>query len=301
MDSMLKPREADDPHDAPITTPDVVPAAWADKVLADIKRDAVSVSAEPKPAASAASAPVLAPTPEPTFRVTASDKIPAPGDKRSGGGWISRTAIAFIFALCSAIAAAAWQHYGDTAKQMVAKLPSPFVLAQSLTEKPAAAEQPATPAVLASTADQAAPQPATPAQPAEAAPAAAALAPESEQLLQSMARDLASMGQQIEQLKASVAELKAAQQPISPTAARAPEPRAPETRAPEPRAKLSALPPRPAPPVRRPTRPLYPAAQATAAPPMTLTAPPPPPPPELQPQAAVQQDEPVVRPPMPLR
>ena len=299
MDLMLKFREADDPHDAPLIAPDVVPATWADKVLADIKRDPTSVSPDPKRTAASAAAPASTPEVEPTFRVTTSDKIPAAGDKPAGGHWLSRTVIAFIFALCSAMAAAAWQHYGDTAKQMIAKLPSPFTLAQSLTEKPAVAEQPATPPVPASATDQAAAQP-TPSSPPAEAVTAAAVAPETEQLLQSMARDLASMGQQIEQLKASVAELKAGQPATTPVA-RAPEPRAPEARAPEPRAKLSALPARPAPPVRKP-RPPYP-AQATAAPPMTLMAPPPAsaPPPELHPQAAVQQDEPVVRPPMPLR
>src|SRR5206468_2965731 len=59
---------------------------------------------------------------------------------------------------------------------------------------------------------------------------------------QSMARDLAAMGQQIEQLKASVAELKASQQPVAAPAARTSEVRPSEIKppAPAPRPRMSA-------------------------------------------------------------
>ena len=94
----------------------------------------------------------------------------------------------------------------------------------------------------------------------------------SAQLLQSMARDLATMGQQIEQLNQYRAD-KASQEQISRSAARTAEikpaeTRPSETRAPEQslRPRVSALPPRPAAaPVRRP-RSSYPPAQATGAP-----------------------------------
>src|SRR6266702_5097390 len=96
-----------------------------------------------------------------------------------------------LFALTSAIAAAAWQHYGDTAKAAIASHVPPFVLAWSApAEKPIVAEQPSSPDVQAAAADPAAAQPAAPAQ--AAAPTAAT---DSAQLLQSMSRDLASMGQ----------------------------------------------------------------------------------------------------------
>jgi hypothetical protein len=290
MESTLKARQADDPHDAPAIAPDFVPAAWADKVLADITRDAVSIVPESKLSGSA----VAAPSVDTTFRPAAVGDIKIEGTKAPSPRWLRRVVMA-LFALCSAVLAAAWQHYGTTAQQMVAGYAPPFVLSALMpAEKTVAApEQANPPAALASTADPAPAQPAPSAAPAETAAAAS----DSTQLIQSMARDLAALGAQIEQLKASVAELKASQQPVSPVVARAPEARPPEIKppAPPPRPRISAAlpPPRPAPaaaPLRRPP-PAYPPQQATAAP-MQLTSP----------STAVEPgDEPVVRPPMPLR
>jgi len=305
MHSTVNLKETDDPHDGPATAPDVVPAAWADKVLADIKRDGVIRPVDHKPNPTSG---VAAPTVDTTFRPTALDNNRALGEKPSSGRWATRAVTAFVFALCSALAAAAWQHYGHTARQMIADWTPPFVLAASpASEKTGLTEQPGSPAVQASAADQTTPQPAAAAQlPDGAGPAAAALASESAQLLQSMARDLATMGQQIEQLKASVAELKAGQQ-AAPAVARASEVKPPEIKpvAPNPRPKLSAAPPpRPAAaPVHRPS-PTYPPGQAAAAAPMPLAAQPaPPPPPAPPPQAAASYPdaEPIVRPPMPMR
>jgi len=231
----LNLKETDDPHDGPTIAPDIVPAAWADKVLADIKRDAVSRASDQKPAAtSGLAAGAAAPSVDTTFRATAADKIQASADRPSGGSWTSRAVVAFMFALCSALAAAAWQHYGHTAKQMIADWAPPFVLAASpASEKTGLTEQLDSPAVQASAADQAAAQPAAAAQPPDgAAPAAAALAPESAQQLQSMARDLAAMGKQVEQLKASIAELKAGQQAMSPDTAKTPIAATPVARTP---------------------------------------------------------------------
>src|SRR5712671_1879765 len=312
MHSTLNLKETDDPHDGPAIAPDVVPAAWADRVLADIKRDAVSGATGKKldtgPSVAAGAA---APSVDTTFRATAVNKVQVSGDRPSSGSWTSRAVMAFMFALCSAIAAAAWQHYGHTAKQMIADWTPPFVLAASpASEKTGLTEQRGSPAVQAAATDQPA-QAAGSTQPTDGAtPAAAALAPESGQLLQSMARDLAAMGQQIEQLKASIAELKAGRQAMSPEAARTSVATpsvagTPEIRAPEPnlRPKMSALPPRPAaaPPVRKPRPAYYPPAQSAAPPPVPLAAPPPPQP-APQPQTAGRlEDEPVARPPMPMR
>src|SRR5205085_7295114 len=106
--------------------------AWADKVLADIKRDTLSGASDKNPnvgpgVATGAPAPAV----DTTFRATATDKIQTSGERPSAGSWTSRAAVAFVFALCSALAAAAWQHYGHTAKQMMADWAPPFVLAAS--------------------------------------------------------------------------------------------------------------------------------------------------------------------------
>jgi hypothetical protein len=319
MHSTLKLRESD-PHDIFAIEPEVVPVEWADKVLADIQRDASihppesAPPVQPPPAGSGAIAGVAAPAVDATFRPTAADDIHVPEihvpsdgavDRPSTSKW-AKSAVMLIFAICSAAAAAAWQHHGDAAKQMISNWAPTFALTSSPTpENAGVAGQPDTAAVQASAADQPAPQPAAPAQsPQSAAPAAAAPSPEPAQL-QSMARDLAAMGQQIEQLKASIAELKASQQAAARDVTKPAEVR---TSIATPRPRISAPPPRStaAAPPRRPM-PAYTPVQAAAPAPLP---PPPlpqaaPPPSSYQPapsqQAADQFDEPVVRPPMPLR
>jgi TolA-binding protein len=125
-----------------------------------------------------------------------------------------------------------------------------------------------------------------------------------------MARDLAGMGQQIEQLKASIEQLKTGQQQMSRDMAKNSEIKNSEiktgTTEQKPRPRISAISPPPlraaALPARMP-RPVYSpplAASSTlppaAAAPVYVPAPAPPV------QATAQPDgEPVVRPPMPLR
>ena len=83
MHSTLKLRESD-PHDIFAIEPEVVPVAWADKVLADIKRDAGShppesaASVQPPAAGSGPPAGAAAPAVDTTFRATAADDIHVP-------------------------------------------------------------------------------------------------------------------------------------------------------------------------------------------------------------------------------
>lgn len=309
MHSTVKLKETD-PHDVPAIAPEIIPAAWADKVLADITRDATSHASDqaPQTESSVAAGTTAAPSVDTTFRAAAADNIHVPGGRPSTGRWTKNAVRIFMLALCSALAAAAaWQHYGDAATQMI----SNWVPAFSLTSSPPPertdlAGQPGSPAVQASAADQTPSQPAPPAQPPEGVAAAAtALSPDSAQLLQSMARDLAEMGQQIGQLKASIDQLKASQQPMARDVAKSSEAkpsevkpsvqnRRPKTSAPSPRSAAA--------PSRKPM-PAYPPAQAAAIPPLPQAAQPPAPPqPAPPPQAVAQPEaEPVVRPPMPLR
>jgi hypothetical protein len=117
------------------------------------------------------------------------------------------------------------------------------------------------------------------------------------------------MGQQIEALKATIAQLKAGQeqmaQQISRDMVRNTVVRNSEARPSEPRGRLSTLPPRP---VRKPVRATYapaPSAAAMNLPPQPGPAYPPPmaaPTPMQVPQVASDPDgDLVVRPPMPLR
>jgi hypothetical protein len=242
-------------------------------------------------------------------------------DDRPMSKWAKRLVMAAL-GLVGAIAAAGWQHYGDDAKAIAAEWTPPFLLAAlPSTAKPALSEQPGAPDTETAAADQAA-QPAAatsaaPVQPEHAATAAAVSpAPSADTAqLQSMAQDLAAMGKQVEELKATIAQLKASQAQMAreltkASEAKAAEAKASETRAPEARTVAVAPPPavRPAPPpVRKPKpvssdspsySPAPMAAAAAAPPPPVQIVPPPPAPPR---QTIADDGEPVVRPPMPLR
>jgi len=110
-----------------------------------------------------------------------------------------------LLAACVGFAAIAWQSPSDAAKEIFARWAPQLVSTSSLPlENPGLPAQPSPPTapVVAPTAS---PPPARLAQtvPEDVAPTAAALPPELTQLLQSMARDLATLKQGIEQLKAS--------------------------------------------------------------------------------------------------
>ena len=283
----------------------------------------VPQAAPTTPAPSAAAVPPVVPAYGAASHEGKLDDIRLERGPRPTNKWAIR-AFWFVFAIVSAMGAAAWQHYGHRVKQIVVEyVPQVEALASLLPGKaaPAPVQAPAAQAAAdrpTDAAPAAAPQEvaaATPAAAAVPAPAAAA-APDQTQLLQSMARDLAAMGQQIEQLKTSIDQLKASQDQLTQRVARTTETRAAEPRpvAPRPRAAIApstashtAVAP---PPVRRP-------AQAYGPPPPTAAAPLPPPvatspqsvvaPRPLQSQqqqsSVVDADDngPVVRPPMPLR
>ena len=249
------------------------------------------------------------------------DGLKPPG-ARPMSKWVKRIVMALL-GLFGATAAAAWQHYGDQATAMASEWAPPFVLAALPSAvRPTVAEQPSAPATEATATEQAAAQPAAPVAsapvPSEPAATTAAAAPTAESpQLQSMARDLATMNQQVEELKATIAQLKASQAQMTREFAKGSDARTTETRPAEQnlRPKVSALTPpppqRPAapPPVRKPKPAAYsyspayapaPVAAAPAAPlpPAQAAAPLSPAPPR---QTITDDGEPVVRPPMPLR
>ena len=170
-----------------------------------------------------------------------------PSNRPSLGGRAVRAFIGLTLAACIGVVAIAWQSpsYGDAARQMIARWAPQLVPTLLLTlESPGLPAQRAPPAVRASAASAAPPQPAPLAQIAlqGVVPPASALSPDSAQLLQSMARDLATVGQRIEQLKASIDQLKAGQQQMSREIAKPFESKASEQNL---RPKTSAPPPRP--------------------------------------------------------
>jgi hypothetical protein len=163
-----------------------------------------------------------------------------------------------LLAGCIGLAAMAWQSsYGSTAREVVAKWSPHRVATSSPPEGPGPAAAPSPPDVQpAATAPPPQPEALAQAAPEDVAPTAASLPPELTQLLQSMAHDVASLGQGIEQLKASqeqmardnanaAAQLKAGQEQMARVVAKASEQ--------SQRPRIPTPPPRPAPgPTRRP-------------------------------------------------
>ena len=286
MQSTLIATEAD-PHDRFVIEPDVVLAARAD---ADQHRRDPDLRALVSEISAGVAAQAAAPKVDTSFRSVAAE------NKR--GRWLGRFIVAFLFALVSAMGATAWQRYGDRAQAYVA-MAAPLLGLSSLQATSAPASAPA----VAEAAPEQASAPAE-ASPTETAAPSAPASPDQTQAIQSLTRDLAAIGQQVEALKASIAELKAGQEQVAHDA-KAAEAKAAEAKALEQsmRAKVSALPPRP-PAVPRKPKPYVPPAQASAAP---LLPPPgapgsapvqiaPPPPVSMAPQDGL-----VPRPPMPVR
>jgi hypothetical protein len=318
-----------DPHDVLEIAPDVVLVARAAAEFPTLAPDTASqaFNRQPNMGDMGAGADLAAaPRVDATFRASDVNDIPGRGSR---GRWARTASMAFLFAFVSVIATAAWQRYGGDAQTMATDLTSKFDLAawlpwqKSDAATPADTSAPSPAASVATAADQAAPSAPAAAQPADstAAPAAAAAASpqnppaqDPAQTLQSVTRDVASLTQQLEALKASIAELKASQEQLSQQLSRdMAKPRAVEAKLPEARpaehkpAKLGA-PPRPLGTIvqRNPRPPAYPPIQATAAaplPPGAGTPLPaqisPGPPPAAASDAS--DDGVIVRPPMPVR
>jgi len=313
MHSTQNPKQVDphaDPHD------DVL-VERIDEELSKLAHDAMRDPVDPQThMGSDFSAGPAVPPVDTTFRPAAVNQ----GLRPSFGMRAVRAFVGFLLAVCIGVAGIVWQAYGDAAKQMIAKWTPQLVATSSPPpENPGLPEQPNPPAVQANAAKAAPPEPAPPAQAAAEGVAPAAAAPESAVLLESMARELASARQEIDQLKASQeqmsremaksSEAKAKAYEAKASLAKASQIKASQTKASEQnlRPRISALPPRPvAAPVRRPMPPSYPPPQAAAAPvlpqgpaPYVPRQPEPPPQATAQPQAEPELS-PVPRPPMPV-
>ncbi len=312
MQSTPNPNQTD-PDDVLVIAPDIVLVARpdrAEKEFSNLAHDAMSRPSDSQThmAPDFSAGPSVLPV-DTTFRAAAVNDGQVRGSRRSIGVRAIRACIGFLLAVCLAVAASLWQSHGDAAKQIVARWVPQFALTSSSPQQnPALAEQPGPSAVQASAANAAAAQPVPPAQTATegVAAASATLSPESTQLLQSMAGDLAHAEQEIEQLKASIAQLKASQQQMSRDFAKASEAKVSEAKVPEARAsgakaseqnlrsRLSAAVRRSAAASARKPMPPLPSPQAAA--PSAPRQGEPQPQPTAQPQAEL-----APRPPMPLR
>jgi hypothetical protein len=310
MQSTLNPKPSDDPHDVVVVAPDVVRVAPANDEISSLLQQAARYSAAaPTRANPDLPAGATIPAVDTTFRPAAVGDVPAMGNHASMARRAMRGVVALLVAACIGLFGVVWKSYGEVASRQIAKWTTQLVLTTSLPpETPAPAAQPDPPVVQADAAAAASTQSTDPAQSATetVAPAVAASA-ESAQLVQSMSRDLASLGQQVEQLKASIAELKAGRQQVSREVAKASEQNVrPRTAVPAPRPAAARA--------RRPM-PSYLPTQAAAAPALAPAVAPyyPPRQPDYVPRQAEPQpqftSEPpadpelssVPRPPMPMR
>ncbi|MGY4505512.1 hypothetical protein ACVWYH_009469 [Bradyrhizobium sp. GM24.11] len=324
VDEIVKDTMRDnDPHDAVQISPDVVRAS---RLTSEAPTLAPEFTARPEPKFApepklspepkfipVSAPPAAAPSVDTAVRVTASD-----GHNRrkrsTAGKWLRGAFVTFLFAGGSAAATIAWEKHGDIATQKLAEwTPALASLLSSPSQTaPVAAAQAAPPVAQDQATDQTAATPAAPVVTAAAAPAATQS--DATQTVVSMTRDIAAMAQQIEQLRANIAELKTGQEQMVREMAKPPAPKpVAEVKPPvDPRARASALPQRaPAPippPVRKPKPVVSHSYMPAYSPPL---APPPPPsqaaavppaaaPPVATTQAVADDDGPIVRPPMPL-
>jgi hypothetical protein len=330
MQSSLKPKPADDPHDCVVIPPDAVrvapsDAAPSDDEISNLLRAAARQHSDAQTGANPDQESAVPPL-DASFRPSAVNDDFAPGRRR-----VTRAIAAIVLAACIGGAAVAWQASGYAVKKLVGKWIPQFALTGSLaldklgltaTSAPppggpagadAAPAAPAPNAPPASDQGTAAQETATPAQAAAESTASNTEPSDSAPLLQSMARDLANARKEVEALKTSVAELKASQQQMARELAKASEQSA--------HAKLTPPPARPAVTnARKPAAayvpPAYSPTPAASAPPYrsspaystTQAAAPPPLPPTAQPYVPRQveplpppQAEGVPRPPMPVQ
>jgi len=333
VDEIVKDTVKDnDPHDAVEISPDMV---LASRPISGAPALAPEIATRPEPKIDPKFAPERTINPEPKFSPVLEPQTAAPSvdtavrvaasdgrrQKRSSAGkWLRGAFVMILFAGGSAAATVAWEKHGDTARQMLAEwtpaltaltslLPSTSQTAAPMPAAPVTAAQAAPPAEPAAT-DQAtdqSTQPATPPPVQVAAAAPVATQPDPAQSVQSMTRDLAAMAQQIEALKANIAELKAGQEQMAREMAKPPAPKpVAEAKPVDPRARVSTLPPRsPAPPVRKPkpvvSQTYMPAYSPAPPAPSQAAAVAPTAAPVATTQAVADDDGPVVRPPMPLR
>jgi hypothetical protein len=292
-----------------------VRVAPSDAEITDLLRAAARHHSDAGPrAANDSSGALPVPAVDATFRATAvNDDVPA--RKSSFGRRALRAIAALLLTLGIGAAALSWQTFGYAAKKALFSWAPKWAIAASLpleklglaSESTPSDDPPvAAPATMAAS-DQ---SPSDTGTPVNTAVTTAVPSSDTAQQLQSMARDLANTNQQVETLKASIAELKASQQQMTRDLAKvsdqAAKAKIAATTPHQPAHKpaplysststyLPAATPAPPPPAYRPVSSSYPATQAAAAP---AAQPQVPPPVQLQPEPGL---GPAPRPPMPVQ
>ena len=315
MPTGVKPK-ATDSHDFVVIPSDQVRVAPSDAEITDLLRAAARQNSEAGiRAANDSSGALPVPAVDATFRATAvNDDVPV--RKSSFGRRAVRAIAALLLTLGIGAAALSWQTFGYAAKKALFSWAPKWAIAASLpleklglaSESTPSDDPPVAAPATTAASDQ---SPSDAGTPGNTAATTAIPSSDTAQQLQSMARDLANANQQVETLKASIAELKASQQQMTRDLAKVSDQAA--------KAKLAATTPHPPahkpaplysstssyspaattsppPPAYRPVSSSYPATQAAVAPAAQPQVPPPPV--QLQPEPGL---GPAPRPPMPVQ
>jgi anti-sigma28 factor (negative regulator of flagellin synthesis) len=315
MPTGVKPK-ATDSHDFVVIPSDQVRVAPSDAEITDLLRAAARQNSEAGiRAANDSSGALPVPAVDATFRATAvNDDVPV--RKSSFGRRAVRAIAALLLTLGIGAAALSWQTFGYAAKKALFSWAPKWAIAASLpleklglaSESTPSDDPPVAAPATTAASDQ---SPSDTGAPGNTVATTTVPSSDTAQQLQSMARDLANANQQVETLKASIAELKASQQQmtrdlakVSDQAAKAklvvttphppahkPAPLYSSTSSYSPAATTS-----PPPPAYRPVSSSYPATQAAAVPAAQPQVPPPPV--QLQPEPGL---GPAPRPPMPVQ
>lgn len=203
MSSTLNPPKVD-PKDIPTLAPDVVVTRADHDVAKPDPGGKPAASAAPKGAEAAAAA--KAPHVDTTFRATSTEPVKGKA-RKSFGRRLVRGVIGMILTACVAGGAVLWQSHGDLVRQIVTKSVAPFVVALLSRQDSPAVEPPSASPVVQASVVPGAPAPQSAADNANAS--VATPSPEAAQVLQSLARELTNLRQDMEQMKAAIAELKA--------------------------------------------------------------------------------------------
>jgi hypothetical protein len=271
MQTGVKPNASDNPHDFVVVPSDQVQVAPSDAEITNLLRAAARHQSEAGTrAAGDSSVPSTVPAVDTTFRATdVNEGAPAKG---SFARRALRTFAALLLALGIGAAAMSWQTLSYAGKKALFTWGPKWAIAASLPLEKLGLGAKSTP----SSDDPAEATPAQTAAPTQAASdgdtsgnavAALGMPSDAAQQLQSMAHDLASANQEIEALRASIAELKASQQQTVRELAKVTDKFAEQNA----KAKLAAAAPRPAPAAHRPA----PAYSSTSYAPAATPAPPP--------------------------
>jgi hypothetical protein len=316
MSSTLNPPKID-PKDIPTLAPDVVvtradheatkPDAGG-KTASGGKTATAAAQKGTEPKGTDTAAGAKAPPVDTTFRAASAEPAKAAA-RKSFGRRLLRGVIGMILTACVAGAAVLWQSHGDVVRQIVTKSVAPVVLALLSRQSPAVEEPSGSPVVQASVVPGAV-APSAPQNVADnSGSSTASPSPEAAQLLQSLARELTSLRQDMEQMKSAIAELKTSDDQMAREIAKASDRATDKALEQALRPRVSMVSPsqaqpvaipvrKPPPQVARPvpTRPVSatpqaaayaprpsesraaaPPPQSAAAPPMDLSAPPRPP------------------------